>query len=152
MPRQRYWLLALVAVAVVVVGVVSVRTGRSGNPDAEGVNAAPSERRSEAANTGLTAARARELETALNARSTATIADAVAVGADHNPAQVAREALPDGAQLRIDETTFMALDEPGYGTVEAVITGTIDASVTLLLSAADGPWRIIGTTEPEPRT
>lgn len=152
MLRQPYWLLAIVVVAVVFAAVVAVWAGRTESQDAEGDAAAASERRSERATASLTSIRARYLETALNERSEATIQEAVALGADHNPAQVAREALPAGAQLRIDESTFTALEQPDYAVVEAAITGSIDADVTLLLSAADGPWRIIGTTEPEPRS
>lgn len=150
MRQLRFWLPAIIA-AVVVAAVAVLAAGRE-NPAAGGAPAVQSERPTEADPAVFTAARARDLEAAVNERSAATIEDAVALDDNHNPAEVAREALPDGAQLRIDATTFKTTDEPGYGTVQASITGTIEASVTLLLSATDGPWRIVGTTEPEPRT
>lgn len=150
MRRGRFWLAAIV-IAVVVAAVAVVAVGRE-DPVAEGGPAVQSEGLTDAGPAAFTAARARDLEAAVNERSAAGIKDAVALDETHNAAEIARAALPDGAQLRIDATTFAPTDEPGYGTVQASITGTVDASVTLLLRATDGPWRIVGSTEPEPRT
>jgi hypothetical protein len=145
---------AVVAPVLIVVAVIAVITTRA-SPDEVAVaplrDVQPSiESRAQTAR--LTSERARSLEDAVNRRSAAAIVDAVVLGKEDDPADVARKALPDGAELRIAEDTFTPLDEDGYASVDATVEGTTTADVVLLLVRDADRWRIAGSTEPRSRS
>ena len=96
----------------------------------------------------LSSERARELERGVNARDPERLQEVVLVGDDHDPVEVAEQALPVGSQLVIDEGSFAQVEQ-GSGVVEATIVGEQAFAVRLLLVEVDGRWMLAGSSEPE---
>ena len=97
---------------------------------------------------GFRAEEARRFEEAVNSRDPGRLAEVLALG-DQDPAEVAVAALPEGAELRVDESTFEA-SEGEAGTVQAEIVGDEAYRVTLFVVLEDGDWLVVSSTEPVP--
>ena len=97
----------------------------------------------------LPSERARELEEGVNARDPDSLSDVLLVDDDVDVALIVEQALPPGAELRIDEATFEPL-EPDGGTVAGIIDGPDGTwQVDLWLAEQDGRWMLTGSGEPQ---
>ncbi len=97
---------------------------------------------------GLTAVRARELEQGINARDPERLREVLLLGDEHDPVEVAEQALPASSRLTIDEQTFTRLDDAG-AVVDGRVVGEQEYAVQLLLMQVEGRWLLAGSAEPE---
>lgn len=136
MMSGRRWLLAgvvVVATIAAVVGAVLVMGG-DGQEPVEGEV--------------FDAERAAEFERALASGDAAVLGEVLVAGEGIDLARVAREALPPGRRLVIDETSFVA-DGDGFATVDATVRGGgRPLGVTLFLVHDGEAWMLTGSTRP----
>lgn len=90
---------------------------------------------------------ARRFEEAVNGGDPAVLGEVLAVGPGEDVAEIAREALPAGATVQIDESSFVDRGD-GFAVVDATIEGARRAEVTVVLTLRDGEWLMAGTTAP----
>lgn len=90
---------------------------------------------------------ARRFEEAVNGGDPAVLREVLAVGPGEDVAEIAREALPAGATIHIDESSFVDRGD-GFAVVDATIEGARRAEVTIMLTLRDGEWVMAGTTAP----
>lgn len=93
--------------------------------------------------------RARELEDGVNARDPDLLTDVLLVDDEIDVALIAEQALPPGAELLIDESTFEPL-EPDGATVAGMIDGPEGTwQVDLWLTEQAGRWMLTGSGAPQ---
>lgn len=133
MSGRRWLLIGLIAVVGAVVGAaLVVGSDGGGSPEEQSFDAE----------------RAAEFEAALASRDPAVLGEVLAVNEGLDLARVAREALPPGRRLVIDETSFVT-EGGGFGTVEATVRGDgRPLRVTLFLVHDGESWMLSGSTRP----
>ncbi len=153
--RSRRWTM-VGGLAIAVIGALALSTlwpstDQRGTPLSPATTSdSPLRSTTSASAVGLPEDEARRLEQGLNARDPERLVQVLAVG-EQDPAVVAVEAVPEGGEVRIDESSFKEIGGGG-AVVEAVITDASETyAVVVFIEERDAGWVILGSTPPEPR-
>lgn len=151
--RKRWKMVAYVAASVVAVVIIaaltilalrSADTPKTDKPSARQVENKPAASASKALE--FDEENAQLLEKALNSSDKSEQSRGM-VPAMRKGQWSSAKVLPDGATLKVDRETFTPADDGRSATVEADVTGSVEARFVLLLAPSGGQWLLYATQQ-----